>query len=712
MRRTAAKEGISLNGLERYFSINREEDWRRGTVYNLESRTAGFGVRRDNKYGIAGTLQLSELDGTGTTREIAIGEHDRMYLLDERADLWIYDRRNADHKRLFTQGHGLFSADARLAASGDLLLVADRSGDRTLAAYHTDTGQTLWSRSGQQADGMPLYPIAIAADNRYVYVLTPLEIDDGGDEPAVPEGGKLGIMQFTLSGALTGVWSDLSFTQHVRAKLKHLNRTYFMSLSPSGKLYIFDTLFAKLFSFHSSGKLAARKELPSLPYAGLCIDSSGMLYIGDSRQMDQLSEDDRFIVMLDEAGHSIGKITSFRGKADQLLIDGKGRMFILNGDEGIVTMLNLQPQTLVMEETGVPEGVWLSRAYDSSEADTVWHKMTLDAFIPDGTQLRVSYFTLNEESCFINGTYRKVDDWLADTSLPYRDKLNALASYWSPPVINPKDSLFFGAKGRYLWLKIEWIGTERHSPLLQTVRLYFPRETFLSYLPSVYQEDPASRDFLERYLSLFGTLFSEVENEIVGLSDYLDPQLATGEHLRWLSSWLGLETDDYWTDEQVEAFIKAAPELYRYRGTRQGLMKTIEIYTGQSPLIIEYFQTKGMRDNAELRELTDKLYDGDPYTFTVLLRPEQAPSEKQRVVIEQLIEEQKPAYTEAKLVMLQPWMYLDLHTYLGINTVLTEPSLMSLNPNRTMPNDTLIVDVGMEKRMDIHTRLEMDSELE
>ncbi|MNZ83304.1 Phage tail protein [compost metagenome] len=162
----------------------------------------------------------------------------------------------------------------------------------------------------------------------------------------------------------------------------------------------------------------------------------------------------------------------------------------------------------------------------------------------------------------------------------------------------------------------------------------------------------------------------------------------------------------------MKAFIQAAPELYRYRGTRQGLMKAIEIYTGSSPLIIEYFQTKSMRDHAELRQLTDELYGGNPYTFTVLLRPEQALTEKQRVVIEQLLEEQKPAYTEAKLVLLQPWMYLDLHTYLGINTVLTEPSLLMLSPDRTMPNDTLIVDVGMEKRMDVHTRLEMDSELE
>lgn len=673
---------------------------------------AGLGIRRDNKYGIYGVLKLNELEGTAPVKELAIGLHDRLYLLDDRADLWIYDRRNSDHKRLFTQGHGLFTSGARIAAAGELLFIADPAGERTLSAYNVGNGQTVWSRSGSEADGLPLIPLAVAADDSSVYVLTPLDIDTGVDEPAVPEGGRLCIMQFTHGGVLADVWTDNAFIQRVRAKLRHMSRTYFLSVSPQRHVYIFDTLFAKLFSFRHDGKLDVRLEFPQMPYAGLCIDSKDCLYIGDSRDIDRESEDDRFIIQAGTSGDMLGRMTGFRGKTEQLLIDTRDRMYILNGEEGTVTILNLQPQTLAMEATGVPEGLWLSRAFDCTETSTVWHKMTLEAFIPEGTQLRVSYFSLDEDSCFLNGKYRKVDDWIADPGLTYREKLNGLAEYWSPPVINPKDALFFGAEGRYLWLKIEWIGTERHTPSLQRLRVHFPRETYLSYLPAVYQEDEASRDFLERFLSLFGTLFNEVEDEIADMSRYFDPELTHGEHLRWLASWVGLETDDYWSDEQVLAFLKEAPELYKYRGTPQGIVKAIETYTGQKPMVVEHFQTKAMRDNAELRELTDRLYSGDPYTFTVLIPPEQVSTEKQRVVIEQLLEEQKPAYTEAKLVLLQPWMYLDLHTYLGINTVLTEPSLMTLNPDRAMPNDTLIVDVNMERRIDVYTRLEMDSELE
>ncbi len=701
-----------MRGESQYFSIGRKTDWERGTGFNMESGLAGYGVKRDTKYGISDTLQLGELAGVATVKEIAVSEHEHLYLLDERADLWIYDRRNSDHKRLFTQGHNLFSQHARIAASGELLFAADSFSERSVAAYHTGNGQTLWSRMGDQADGIPFYPLAAAADDRYLYVLTPLAPDTSGEEPVVPAGSALGIVRFTFGGAIAGIWSDPSFTQHARAKLRHLNRTFYMTATAGGGVCIFDTLYARLFGFGAGGEIRFRMMFPNLPYAGICADSTGKLYIGDSRQLDLGSEDDRFILQLNASGIMSATITSFRGKTDQLLIDRKDRLYTLNGDEGTITMLDLQPRTLLMEETGVPEGIWLSTAFDSAEAETVWHKMTLQSFVPDGTQLRVSYFSMNEDSCIIGGKYLKVDDWIKDETISYWEKMEGLKPLWSEPIINPRDALFFGAKGRYLWLKLEWIASERYSPMLEGMRVYFPRETYLSYLPAVYQEDADSRDFLERFLSLFGTLFSEIEEEIGDLSAYIDPERATGEHLRWLATWVGLETDDYWTDEHVKAFIKAAPELYRYRGTRQGIMKAIEIYTGARPLIVEYFQTKAMRDHAELRPLVDRLYGGDPYTFTVLLQPEQVQAEKQRVVIEQLLEEQKPAYTEAKLVQLQPWMYLDLHTYLGINTLLTEPSLLSLNPNRAMPNDTLIVDMGMEKRLDVHTRLEMDSELE
>ena len=653
---------------------------------------------------------MSKLKGMSRVKEMAIAGRERVYLLDDRADLWSCDWRGADYRRLFPPGHGMFGDGSRLAASESVLYAADPEG--SLSAFHAGNGQTMWSRQGATIDGLTFHPLAVAADESSVYVLTPIETEVLDEETVIPEGGRLAILAFTAGGALTRVLEHPLLRQPVRVKLRQLGRTYFLAASRDGGFHVYDSIFSRLIAIGTGGESVQAGGLPAKPYAGLCLDRAGTVYLGDASEHDQDAEDDRFILMLDGNGRQIGEITSYRGGCDQLLADASDRLYILSREQETITLLNLQPQIVRMEETGVPEGIWLSRAFDSAETGTVWHKLTLDGFIPEGTQLRISYFCSDSELAMIDGTYRRIDDWVEDADVPLRRKLAGLSGFWSAPILNPKDALFMNAKGRFLWLMMEWIGTERHTPMVDKLRLYFPRETYLDYLPAVYQEDEESRDFLERYLSMFGTLFSELETEISDMSRFIDPRRAEGEHLRWLATWLGLAADDSWTDDQVRSFINVAHELYRYRGTKRGMIKSIETYTGIEPLIVEQFQTKGMKDNTELRTMMEQLYGDNPYSFTVLLLPEQAQSEKQRVAIEELLEEQKPAYTEARLVQLQPWMYLDLHTYLGINTVLTEPSILTLDADRSMPNDTLIVDVGMEKRMDVHTRLELDSELE
>jgi hypothetical protein len=95
-----------------------------------------------------------------------------------------------------------------------------------------------------------------------------------------------------------------------------------------------------------------------------------------------------------------------------------------------------------------------------------------------------------------------------------------------------------------------------------------------------------------------------------------------------------------------------------------------------------------------------------------MLPPECVRSDKQRLMIEAIIDDQKPAYAEGQLIVLEPWMYADVHTYLGINTVLSEPTLLTLDQRSAMPYQTLLTDFDRDRRMDVHTRLELDSELE
>lgn len=703
---------MGMEGGATYFSLNQPEHWaKRGTSRNLDIQD-GVSIRRGEKYGVLETLNLENLDGVGEVTAFTVSPQGHLVLLNSDGDLWTYDRVSRHHERLFVPGHNLFTASAMLAIAGDILFVADWADVPSIAAYDLANGQLRFRRAGSLLDGIPFHPLAIATDANGLYILTPKDPVD--DENTVDANGyrPLAIIRLSLAGTTLDVYHNERLTAKLPELQEQWGGTQFIAVSPAGDLYVLESLTCALYILSNEDRKLDRFLMPPLYFAGLGVDSRKQIYIGDSRVIGEDSEDDRFIVHFGENGELVDRVAGFRGKVSDLYVDSRERMYIWNGEAHTITVLELQPQTMGWEGGSSPEGVWLSKAFDSAEAETEWHKFTLDASIPDGTQIRISYFSSDSEFLPLQGTIWKVDDWISEEGHSFRDKLSALAPYWSKSVVNPQDALFFGAGGRYLWLKVEWIGSERQTPQLNRLRIYFPRETLLSYLPAVYQEDESSRGFLARYLSLFGTLFDSLEEQIDNMGMQFDRERVQGQQLRWLGSWLGLESDEHWSDEWVRRLIRAAPELYRYRGTRIGMEKLVETVTGTPPIIIEPFQFKAMRENSELRWLTDRLYSDDPHTFTILLNQSQLLSDKERVLLRGLVEEHKPAFTEVKLVWLQPWMYLDLHTYLGINTVLAEPSLFTLHTDRNMPNDTLIVDMDMDGRIDAHTRLGMDSELE
>jgi DNA primase catalytic subunit len=129
-------------------------------------------------------------------------------------------------------------------------------------------------------------------------------------------------------------------------------------------------------------------------------------------------------------------------------------------------------------------------------------------------------------------------------------------------------------------------------------------------------------------------------------------------------------------------------------------------------MILEYEQIRSLKENPEFSGVAEKLYDVETFGFNVLVKLEHADSEAKRVMLQHLIDRYKPAFATARLIVLQPWVYTDLHSYLGLNTVLSEPALLKLDGYSSMPHHTITIDVGQENRVDRHTRLELDSQLE
>ncbi|MGB8955746.1 MAG: phage tail protein [Tumebacillaceae bacterium] len=663
-----------------FFSLNKKSDWEKGTAYHLHLSDGGVELERTERFGYYRTLRMEHVEGPRSIADLAVGGNGKLYLLDHAAALWIYDYENHFADLLLPAGHGMFTARAQIAVAGDLMLVAENG----ITAYSLTNGQAVWAYQAWQ--GMPLQPVALAVDVRQqAYALFPIS------------GSELGVLRVRQNGAEPFVIRHGSLNIEEGTPPNALRDRFFLTVGRNGRVYVLDGYRKRVNIFDEQGAWQGSFEL-SMPIepSGLGIDPFDGLYVSDRREVETDWEDDRFVLHLSADGRFLDKVAGFRGRADKLLIGSADRMYVWNRLDNMITVLEQQPRTKVTN------GLYYTQALDCRSAETVWHKIVIEGHYPDETQLRVSYFASDR---------RDLDEFIHDPHMSLEEKERLLKGRWSEPIINPRDALI-RAQGQYLWLKIEWSGSEKKSPRLGRLRVYYPRRSYLDDLPAVYQQDERSRDFMERFLSLFGTFFDEMEETIDHLSQYFDVDSSSGDLLRWLAAWLGIAVDERWTDAEIRELMKRSPELFQKRGTRAGMEEMVEIFTGQKPFIVEFFQYKHLIDQSDIRSYMEQLYGLDPYRFSVLLKPGAIRSEAHRQIVQKIIEEEKPAFAEAELIVLEPRIYMGSHSYLGINTFLSEPTVLVLDDKSSMPYNTVLIDIDRNNRIGLHTRLGLDSELE
>lgn len=146
----------------------------------------------------------------------------------------------------------------------------------------------------------------------------------------------------------------------------------------------------------------------------------------------------------------------------------------------------------------------------------------------------------------------------------------------------------------------------------------------LNYLPGIYHTD-----FMARFLTIFETVLNPIEWNIHNFDLFLDPRTAPLDFLPWLESWYTPEFNSTWSEAQRRTLLGEAAQLYAMRGTRNGLSRLLEIYTGAKPEIVEFLEGE------------------DPFIFYVKL-----PVSSKQVdvhLVERLIDANKPAHTLCRL---------------------------------------------------------------
>lgn len=258
------------------------------------------------------------------------------------------------------------------------------------------------------------------------------------------------------------------------------------------------------------------------------------------------------------------------------------------------------------------QGVFYSGTLDSGgEGNDCWHRLDLVADIDTGGTVDVSFATSSEA-----GIASAVNDIINRTT-PVKeraDTLEALLDWQEPEVLrafSPVEiaenaaaestfrrrlthSIVFRTETRrYLWIKLALSGLASGAKAaVHEMRVYYPRLSFLRYLPAVYQEDPTSRELLERFLSIFETVSSGLEGTIERIPEVFDPEQTPKEFLDWLAQWLDLGVEEDWSPEVKKQLIGKASSLYQKKGTPAGLAEFIEIVTAKRPFIRESFETE------------------------------------------------------------------------------------------------------------------------
>ena len=135
---------------------------------------------------------------------------------------------------------------------------------------------------------------------------------------------------------------------------------------------------------------------------------------------------------------------------------------------------------------------------------------------------------------------------------------------------------------------------------------------------------------MDRFLLIFESILAPLEQLVDHIPLVLDPRTMPADLLPWVASWLDLTLNENWPESRRRDLIRSASELYRWRGTHQGLCHYLEIYAGVCP------------------DLDDILDEAHTFRVTLRVPADQTVDEE---LVRAIIDAEKPAHTHYELII-------------------------------------------------------------
>ena len=710
------------------------EGWEEWHGRNFEVTDEGVGVAREAAFTyVSPERVVTERPAGFETVDVDPDVCGHLYLLDADGDLHRYDSERESVRRLrcVRRDGDRSGIPEALSVTGDTVFIAvaptDETGDGPGANAHVHALSAHLLQTRWTADGPPEAPFA-----------NPVQVVEGGtagDVYVLDRGSREG------EGFVASVKRDGT----ARLAVNDLRSPKDIAVS-DGTLYILDAgpgEASVLKRFEADGGAEPADGgttdvvVTDVPVGAACIEAviEDELVVG--LDPDAPGEKTLFRYLLDD--DIFERLPSFKQSCVRLR-NGEGTdertsgLYAIDGDERAVHFLEAVRRNRPTASDRYDARV--VNRLDSGSPGTRWHRVTLglQSEAP-GTQVRLHYAATDD------GDVGEADiEWTG---------LDRPAS---------RDALLEAADGRYLWVALELTGSEYTSPRVASFRAYFHRDSYLRYLPTIYREDKENEDFLRRFLAIFENTFAGVDEEIAGLTRYLDPHGIPPEYLSWLGGWLAVAADEDWSEQARRRLIDEAPQLFKKRGTREGLLELLGIYLGGIEIPARSWQDAREREAATIEEgvaagyLTEeegrRLFeryetlatenereqgeryhslleyadldcaDGDaresftrllccPQQFLVLVGP--FVDDEQARTVERIVENEQPAHATGTAVTLRPWAQLGGHAYLGVNSTL--PARDFVLETSGLGRDSVLVERERDAQLGLKSRIGKDTNL-
>ncbi len=243
----------------------------------------------------------------------------------------------------------------------------------------------------------------------------------------------------------------------------------------------------------------------------------------------------------------------------------------------------LQAQLVLPQPSVAASPASPPNAFDGKLPGCVWHRLFLDACIPPGAAVLVESRAADVPALLPSTPWQsEPQPYLRDDGceIPYvTPQLQGLADR-----TGTWELLFQNTVGRYLQLRLTLSGNGRNSPRLQALRAYYPRFSYLrQYLPAIYQDDPVSASFLDRYLANVEGFYTVLEGKIERAQELFDARIIPAEYLDWLASWMSIVLDPTWSEQTRRLVLSHAPQMFTERGTPNGIMRAIRLLLDPCP---------------------------------------------------------------------------------------------------------------------------------